>query len=387
MESEKKLSRPIRWGMVGGGQGSNIGNMHRTAASRDRKFQLVAGAFDINPERGKAFGSELGVAEDRCYDDYIKMFAAEKKREDGIEAVSIATPNGTHYIISKAALEAGLHVVCEKPLCFTSKEADELVELAEENNKVFGVTYGYTGHPIVRHARKMIELGELGDIRVISMQFAHGALNEAIEKDIPAWQWRLDPEKGGPSATLGDVGTHILYMAEVMVPNLEIDELLCVNNYFVEGRKLEDDAHVLIRFKNGIFGNMWASAINSGSLHGQIIRVVGSKASIQWQDDEPNFLRYEIQGKPAQILDRGASYLYPESLIDDRIGAGHAEGLFEAWSNLYHRFGQAMGAAISGDMDAAKAIWYPNVKDGANGVRFIEACIKSAEAGTKWINF
>ncbi len=386
MTENNAAAKPLRWGMVGGGKGSNIGNMHRKAALRDGLFHLQAGALDIDPERGRAFGKELGIDPDRCYTGYQEMFEAESERPDGIEAVSIATPNFTHYTISKAALEAGFHVVCEKPLCFTSAEAEELTALAEKKNRVFGVTYGYTGHPLIRQARQMIQAGELGDIRLIDMQFAHGGFNTAIEKDVPAAKWRLDPEKSGPSFVLGDVGTHILYMAEVMVPDLRIKDLLCVKHSFVEGRKLEDNAHVFMNFTNGAFGNMWASSINSGSQHGQVIRIVGSKASLEWRDDEPNILRHEIQGEPNRIIDRGESYLYPESLADDRIGAGHAEGLFEAWANLYKRFYLAMNA-VDTKGRVPEDLWFPGVKDGARGVRFIEACIKSAENGSVWISY
>ena len=198
INGSKVLDHPIRWAMVGGGKGSQIGYIHRSAALRDNNFQLVAGAFDINPERGMAFAAELGVAPDRCYPDYKTMFEEEAKREDGIEAVSIATPNGMHYTVCKAALEAGLHVVCEKPLCFTSEEAEELVALAKEKNRVVGVTYGYSGHQMIQQARQMIQHGDLGDIRVINMSFAFGGYNYKIEETNPAAKWRFDPTKAGP---------------------------------------------------------------------------------------------------------------------------------------------------------------------------------------------
>ena len=225
INGEKPVPAPIPWGMVGGGRNSQIGYIHRSAALRDGVFRLVAGAFDIDAARGRDFGVNIGVAAERCYADYRTMFAAEAARPDGIRAVSIATPNGTHFAISKAALEAGMHVVCEKPLCFTTAEAEELQALAQRRNKVVGVTYGYAGHQLIEQARAMIAAGALGDIRIVQMQFAHGFHNEAVEAANPATQWRVDPKMAGPSYVLGDIGTHPLYLSEVMLPALKIQRL------------------------------------------------------------------------------------------------------------------------------------------------------------------
>ena len=273
INGSKVLDHPIRWAMVGGGKGSQIGYIHRSAALRDNSFQLVAGAFDIDPARGMEFAAELGVAPDRCYPDYKAMFEAEAKRSDGIEAVSIATPNGMHYAVCKAALEAGLHVVCEKPLCFTSKEAEELVALAKEKNRVVGVTYGYSGHQMIQQARQMIRHGDLGEIRVINMSFAFGGYNYRIEDTNPAAKWRFDPAKAGPSFALGDVGTHPLYILEAMIPDLKIDNLMCTKQSFVEGRQLEDNAFVIMNLAGsesvqaGAQIYCWASSINCGARH------------------------------------------------------------------------------------------------------------------------
>lgn len=204
---EKKIEKPIRWAMVGGGKGSQIGYIHRSAAMRDFNFDLAAGAFDIDPERGREFGKQLHVDEDRCYSDYKTMFAEEAKRQDGIQAVSIATPNGTHFEITKAALLAGLHVVCEKPLCFTTEEAEELEALAAKQNKIVGVTYGYAGHQVIEEARHLIAEGKLGKIRIVNMQFSHGFHNVAVEKNTASTKWRVDPKVAGPSYVLSDVGT------------------------------------------------------------------------------------------------------------------------------------------------------------------------------------
>ena len=315
---EKRVKNPIRWGMVGGGRGSQIGYIHRSAALRDFNFQLVAGAFDIDPARGKDFGEQLHVAADRCYPDYKTMFVEEAKRPDGVQAVSIATPNGMHYEVCKAALEAGLHVVCEKPLCFTSEQADELVKLAEEKHRVVGVTYGYSGHQLIQQARQMIKNGDLGEIRVINMSFAFGGYNFKIEDKVPSAKWRFDPSKAGPSFALGDVGTHPLFIIEAMIPDMKIDNLMCTKRSFVEGRE------------------------------------------------------------------RGAGYLTDEARVEDRIGCGHAEGLFEAWSNLYARFAVAMADA---DKGVYGDFWYPDVKAGAQGIKWIEKCVESADKGSAWVDY
>ena len=387
---EQRFKQPIRWAMVGGGRGSQIGSIHRASALRDGLFQLVAGAFDIDPQRGKEFGINLGVDPDRCYIDYKEMFEEESKRNDGIQAVSITTPNKFHYEMAKAALLAGLHVVCEKPLCFRSSEAEELKEIAAQHNLVICVTYGYTGFPMVHQARKMIENGELGEIRIIKTQFAHGFHSDEVEKNDPGTKWRVTPEVAGSTYVLGDIGTHALYLAEVMIPGLKIKKLLCSRQSFVTSRApLEDNATVLMNFTNNAVGTLWCSAVNAGSIHQQKIRIIGSKASIEWWDEHPNQLKYEVQGEPAQLLDRDMGYLYNEdpAVASNRIGAGHAEGLFESWANLYHRFGLAMYAKIIADDSIAENLWYPGIDAGINGVKFLEKCVESADNGSIWVDY
>lgn len=390
INGSKVLDHPIRWAMVGGGLGSQIGYIHRSAAQRDNTFQLVAGAFDIDPDRGIAFGRDLGVAADRCYPDYQTMFDSEKAREDGIEAVSIATPNSTHYAICKAALTAGFHVVCEKPVCFTSEEANDLIALAKEKNLVVGVTYGYSGHQMIQQARRMITSGDLGQIRVINMSFAFGAYNTRIEETNAAAKWRFDPAKAGISFAMADVGTHPLYLIEAMIPDLTIRNLMCTRQSFIETRALEDNAFTIMNLKGsahvqeGAQVYCWSSSINCGARHGHKIRIVGEKASLEWDDERPNQMSYEIEGEPVRILERGASYLYPEARVEDRIGGGHAEGLFEAWSNLYRRFAIAMSGA---DNSEYGDFWYPDVNAGATGIKWLEKCVESADNGSIWVDF
>ena len=390
INGSKILDHSIRWGMVGGGLGSHIGYIHRSSATRDNNFKLVAGAFDIDPERGIAFGKDLGIDEDRCYPNYEAMFEAESKREDGIEAVSIATPNSTHYAITKAALQAGIHVVCEKPLCFSTKEADELIAIAKEKNLVVGVTYGYSGHQLIQQARQMIKNGDLGEIRIINMSFAFGGYNTKIEENNAAAKWRFDPSKAGISFALGDVGTHPLFIVEAMIPDLSIKNLMCTRKAFVEGRELEDNAFTIMNLnaganvQDGAQIYCWSSSINSGARHYHKIRVVGSKASLEWDDERPNQMLYEIDGQPVQVLDRGMGYLYPEARVEDRISGGHTEGLFDAWSNLYRRFAIAMSGA---DTSEYGDFWYPDIYAGASGMKWLEKCVESADNGSIWVDF
>lgn len=382
---EKTVERPIRWAMVGGGRGSQIGYIHRCAALRDFSFELAAGAFDLDAARGKDFGRNLHVAEERCYPDYKTMFAAEAKRRDGIEAVSIATPNGTHFEICKAALESGLHVICEKPLCFTYTQAKVLEQLAMKHNRIVGVTYGYSGHQMIEEARRLIADGALGEIRIVNMQFAHGFHNVAVERTTESTKWRVDPKSAGPSYVLGDVGTHPLYLSEVMLPQLKIKRLLCTRQSFVKSRApLEDNATTLMEYNTGAVATVWSSCVNCGSMHGQKIRVIGEKASLEWWDEQPNQLRFEVQGEPVRILERGMGYLHDSAVQEDRIGSGHPEGLFEAWSNLYARFARAIDAKMRGkEID----FWYPDIRAGVEGVRWVENCVKSADSGGIWIDY
>jgi len=386
---ESHLKQPIRWGMVGGGRGSQIGYSHRNAAHRDGLFKLAAGVFDLNAQRGSDFAVNLGLDENRSYENYKEMFAQEALRSDGIQAVSIATPNNTHFEICKAALESKLHVVCEKPLTFTTQEAYELKALASKNKRLIGVMYGYSGFPMIHQAREMVRRGDLGDIRVVNAQFAHGFHNEEHEKNDPGLKWRVTPAASGPSYVLGDLGTHVYYLCE-MITELEVDSLCCMRQSFIKSRDpLEDNAHVMIKFKGGAVGTLWASAVNSGSMHQQKIRIVGSKASIEWWDEYPNQLRYEVQGEAPRILDRGMGYLYQEDegVSCNRIGGGHAEGYFESWANLYSRFAYAFDAAERNDQESLDNMWFPDVDAGIEGTRLCEKCVESSDNGSQWVNY
>lgn len=385
MIRKDNLKQPIRWGMVGGGRGSQIGGSHRDAAKRDGNFKLLAGVFDIDAERGRAYGvEELGLEADRCYADYKEMFAKETAREDGIQAVSIATPNSTHFAISKCALEHGLHVICEKPLTFTSAESEELKEIAIKHNRVFGVMYGYTGYPTVSQAREMVARGDLGKIRIVHMQFAHGFHAEEVEKNDPGLQWRVTKAASGLSYVLGDIGTHCLQMGH-LISGMEMESLSCMKKSFVESRELEDDAHVMIKYKNGAVGTLWCSAVAVGNLHNFKVEIIGEKGTIRWWDEHPNQIEYAPLNEPFRMLDRGMGYLY-ESARHERVGGGHPEGYFDSWANLYRNFGHAMIAADNDQQSELKDIWFPGLDDGIEGVRFIERCVESAESSSQWVD-
>ena len=380
--------QPIRWGMVGGGATSNIGYSHRSAALRDRNFTLLAGAFDVDAERGRALGQQLGVAPDRCYANYREMFDAEAKRPDGVEAVTIATPNSSHFEISKAALEAGLHVVCEKPLCFTVAEAETLRDLARTQRKIVGVAYGYSGYQMIEQARAMVANGDLGEVRLVNLQFAHGGGALPVEASSVAAQWRVDPRVAGPSFVLGDLGTHPIYLARTILPHLTIKRLLCARQSFVKGRApLEDNAVTLMEYDNCAFGTVWVSAVNAGASHSQKLRIVGSRASLEWWDEHPNQLIIEATGEPQRVLDRASPYLYPQAREDDRIGGGHPEGYFDAWANLYARFAMAMEASDENDAPRLANLRYADVEAGLDGVRWVAACVRSADAGGVWVDY
>ncbi|WP_339237560.1 Gfo/Idh/MocA family oxidoreductase [Bacillus sp. FSL K6-1012] len=390
LNGERTISKPLRWAMVGGGRLSQVGYKHRIGALRDNTaFQLTAGAFDIDAERGKDFGVNLGVEAERCYPDYQTMFAEETKREDGIEVVSIATPNGTHYEICKAALEADLHVICEKPLFFTSEEGYEIKALAEKKGKIVGVTYGFSGNQMLLQMRAIIEQGKIGDIRVVDLQYTHGFCAADEGENISAAQkWRVDPAIAGPSFVLGDLSTHTYYMSQLIMPHMKIKELLCDRQSFVGSRTpLEDNAHVLMHYENGAVGTMWTSSINAGCMDGHRIRIVGSKASIEWWDSKPNELTYEVQGEPIQTLVRGMQYLDGACSADERLGALHSEGLSEAWANIYLKFAIAIDAKNREDEETLNNLVYPDIDAGIEGIRWIENCVRSADQGSVWVEF
>ncbi|PPC78647.1 oxidoreductase [Pokkaliibacter plantistimulans] len=390
LNGEKKIARPLRWAMIGGGRLGQVGYKHRCGALRDNTaYQLVAGAFDIDPARGRDFGVNLGVEASRCYASYQQLIEQEALRDDGVEVVSIATPNGTHYEITKAALNAGLHVICEKPLFFTSDEVREVKALAEQKGLIVGVTYGFSGHPLLLQMRAMVSSGELGEIRIVDLQYTHGFnANDQGDKASDAQKWRVDPKVAGPSFVLGDLSTHTYYMSQLIMPHMQIKELLCDRQSFIPSRApLEDNAFVMMRYENGAVGRLWASSVNAGCMDSQRIRIVGTKASLVWSDANPSELRYEVQGQPIQTMHRGMSYLDDTCNADERLGALHTEGLTESWANIYLKFAIAIDARRRGDEQTLNHLVYPDIDAGLDGVRWIENCVRSADAGAVWVPF
>lgn len=390
LNGERKIPRPLRWAMIGGGRLSQVGYKHRSGALRDNTaYQLVACAFDIDAARGRDFGVNLGVAAERCYDDYQQLLAEEAKRADGIEVVTIATPNGTHYEITKAALNAGIHVICEKPLFFTTAEAREIKALAAAKGLIVGVTYGFSGHPMLMQMRAMIANGDIGDVRMVELQYTHGfSASDSADKFSEAQKWRVDPKIAGPTFVLGDISTHTFYISQLVLPDLHIKSLLCDRQSFIPSRApLEDNAMVLMHYEGGAVGRMWASSINAGSMDSQFIRVMGSQASLEWSDYNPGELKYEIQGKPTQMMHHGMPYLDESALADERLGALHTEGLAESWANIYLKFAIAINARQRGDQQTLDTLIYPDIDAGLEGVRWIENCVRSADNGSTWVNY
>lgn len=388
LNGERSIKAPLRWGMVGGGRTGQVGYKHRTGALRDGTYRLVCGAFDLDAERGRDFGVNIGVDAGRCYADYKDLIAGEAGREDGVEVVSIATPNFTHYEITKACLEAGLHVICEKPLFFSVAECLEIEKLADEKGLIVGVTYGFTGHPLVHQMAAMVKKGMLGDIRIVDLQYTHG-FNAGDDVGAgEAVKWRTNPRTAGPTFVLGDIGTHLYYLSEIVLPHLKIEKLLCDRKAFIATRApLEDHATVLTHYDNGARGRLWVSSVNAGNMGSQRYRFVGSRASLEWSDSHPDQLLYDVQGEPNRILHHGMPYLEEESLAVDRMGALHTEGLGDSWSNIYLWIAEAIDASNRGDKVFLATHHYPGIKAGTEGVRWLENCVRSADAGSAWVDF
>ena len=384
---EKKIDRPYRIGAVGGG---GVSPKHRRGAMYDNIFfKLTAGTFDINPERSLAIGLSLGIDKDRIYPDYQTMIAEEAKREDGIEVLDICTPNFLHYENVKAGLNAGLHVICEKPLFFEVEQGEEILKLAAEKNRFVGVCYGFSGHPLIMQMRKMVEGGDIGTVNMVELEYAHGFGCDALsDVKVEAQKWRVDPKKSGPSFVLGDLSTHTFYMSELICPQLKLKQVLCDRQSFVKSRApLEDNAYVLMRYEGGAVGRMWASAVNAGCMDGNRIRIVGSKASIEWSDHQPNELIYQVQGEPMKKMIRAMPYLYDEANAFERLGALHAEGLIESWANIYAQFALAIDATNRGDKAALDKLVLPDLAHGVDGIRWVTKCVESANKGGVWVDF
>ena len=380
---------PIRFGMVGGGQGAFIGAVHRIAARLDNEFQLVAGALSSDPDRARASAAELGLDPGRSYGTFAEMAKEEARRPDGIEAVAIVTPNHMHYPAAKAFLEAGIHVICDKPLTATLADAKKLAALAEKSGRLFVLTHNYTGYPMVRQAREMVAKGVLGDIRIVQAEYPQDWLTEKIEDSGQKQaSWRVDPKRSGAGGSTGDIGTHAYNLAR-FVSGLELESLSADLDAFVPGRQLDDNAHVLLRFKPQrnappAKGMIWASQVAPGNENGLKLRIYGTKGGLEWVQADPNYLGYTPFGQPKQLLTRAGAGAMPVAGRVTRIPSGHPEGYLEGFANIYQEAARAIRAARRKGGKPAKDVVYPTVRDGVEGVAFVEACVKSSSKNGAW---
>ena len=374
----------LKWGMVGGGKGSQIGPAHRLAATLDGAFEMVAGALDHDPEAGRAFAHELGISSNRAYGDWEEMLAAESARNDKIDLVTVATPNATHYEITKAFLEAGFHVLCEKPMTVTVDEANAIVTLARTTGRICAVNYGYTGYSLVRHMRAMIARGDLGKVRVVVAEFSHGHHADAAEADNPRIRWRYDPEQMGVSAQFADCGVHALHLAS-FVTGQEIEKLSADFVSTVPGRALEDDALVSFRMTDGAIGRLWTSAVAVGRMHGLSIQVFGEKAGLRWAQEQPNQLYHTLTGGRTEVIERGEANLSPEADRTSRVTIGHAEGMPLAFANIYADLAEAIHAEREDRVIDPAADLYPRAEDGLRSVVAVHQAANSAASEGAWI--
>ena len=375
----------LNWGMIGGGDGSQIGPAHRLAAGLDAKFNFVAGALDHNPDAGRAFGQRLGLAADRSYGDWREMLAGEVNRPDRVDLVTVATPNSTHYEITKAFLQAGFNVLCEKPMTVTEAEAQDLVETATASGKICAVNYGYTGYALVRHMRAMVARGDLGKIRLVVAEFAHGHHANAADMDNPRVRWRYDPAQAGVSAQFADCGIHALHLAS-FVTGQEVAKLSADFASCLTGRSLEDDAMVNFRMDGGTVGRLWTSSVAIGRQHGLTIQVFGETGGLRWAQEQPNQLYYMPLGQRLQTIERGEANLSPEADRASRVTMGHAEGMPLAFGNVYRDLAETITALDAGKVPDPAAALYPRAEDGLRSIAAIHAAVASAGQAGAWVD-
>ena len=377
------MPAPLKLGMVGGGQGAFIGAVHRIAARIDDQFELVAGALSSDPERAMISAREIGLADERAYSSYEEMARAEAARPDGIEAVSIVTPNNVHAPAARAFLDAGIHVICDKPMTITVTEARELVDLVAKTGKIFCLTHNYTGYPMIRQARAMVAGGELGTIRLVQVEYPQDWLTRRAElAGSKQAEWRTDPQRSGAGGSIGDIGTHA-YNIAAFVSGLEAEELLAQLTTFVPGRQLDDDVQILLRYRGGARGSLWASQVAVGNENGLKLRVYGTEAGLEWTQADPNYLWFTRFGEPKQLLTRGGAGVGAAAARVTRLPSGHPEGYLEAFATIYTEAARAIRARRAGE-DPDPDVLYPTVKDGLDGMRFIAAAVASSRDGSVW---
>jgi predicted dehydrogenase len=368
----------IRLGMVGGGRGAFIGAVHRIASRIDDQYELVAGAFSSDAEKSAASAADLGVA--RSYGSFAEMASREARRKDGIEAVAIVTPNHMHAPVALEFLKRGIHVICDKPLTATLPEAKKLAKAAEASGVIFALTHNYTGYPMIRQAKAMVEAGELGDLRLVQVEYAQDWLAEAVESKQA--DWRTDPAKSGAGGATGDIGTHAFNLAN-FVSGLTLQELAADLQSFVPGRRVDDNGHILMRYTSGARGMLWCSQVASGQENGLRLRIYGTKAGIEWEQENPNYLWVTPFGKPRYRLTRGGAGTGEAAARMTRIPPGHPEGYLEGFANIYAEAARAITARRDGSsLDAA--VTFPGLKEGLEGVAFVDACVRSSKRNGAW---
>jgi predicted dehydrogenase len=372
----------IKLGMVGGGRDAFIGGVHRIAARLDDHYTLVAGAFSSTADKARLSALDLGVKEDRAYTDFTEMAEKESARDDGIEAVSIVTPNHLHYAVAREFLSRGIHVICDKPLTASLEDAKSLVSLVEKSNALFVLTHNYTGYPMIRQARAMVNQGLLGDIRVVQVEYPQDWLSTKLEDSGQKQAgWRTDPARSGAGGCIGDIGTHAFNLAG-FVTGLELDALCADIQTFVDGRELDDNAHVMLRYKGGARGMLWSSQVAPGNENALRLRVYGSAGGLEWSQEDPNYLWHTPLGEPKRLLTRGGSGASEDANAVTRIPGGHPEGYLEGFANLYTEAAEAIIAQRTGSSPAQTL--YPTVQDGLVGVAFVSAVVNSSRAGSAW---
>lgn len=373
-------------GMVGGGRGAFIGAVHRIAANIDGQIELVCGAFSSDPEKSKASGADLYLPPERCYGTFQEMIEKEKAlpEDQRMDFISIVTPNHMHFPPAKMALENGFHVLSDKPATFDLQEAKTLAELVKSTGKLYGLTHNYTGYPMVKQAREMVKQGKLGAIRKVVVEYPQGWLATRIEESGQKQaSWRTDPKRSGAAGCIGDIGTHAENLAEY-ITGLKIKELAADLTTFVEGRQLDDDGNVLLRFENGAKGVLHASQISVGEENNLNIRVYGEKGGLEWHQQEPNTLIVKWLDQPTQLLRTGTAYVGAAAAAATRTPGGHPEGYLEAFATIYRNFAAHIRAVVAGATPDETALDYPKIEDGIRGMAFIEAVVKSSQANAAW---
>lgn len=372
----------IRLGMVGGGRDAFIGAVHRIASRIDDRYELVAGCFSSTAEKSRASGSDLGLENSRVYADFVEMAKREARLKSGIEAVSIVTPNHMHWPVAREFLKRGIHVICDKPLTSTLADARKLAKAVERSGALFILTHNYTGYPMVRHAREMVAAGELGEIRLVHAEYPQDWLTVDLP-DVKQAQWRTDPERSGAGGSVGDIGTHAFNLA-CFVSGLELDSLSADLQRFVPGRRLDDNAHILLRWKGGARGMLWSSQVAPGNENALRLRIYGTRGGLEWSQEDPNYLWFTPFGEPKRLVTRNGAGAGSAAARVSRVPPGHPEGYLEGFANIYTEAAEAIVAHRNGRAPD-KSVTYPTVRDGLAGVAFVDACVRSSERDAAWV--